>query len=170
MLNAEKLIVLDFGCKTEKCEGAIGVDIDPTVNPDVVHDFNVFPYPFKDNYADKIYAKHIIEHLDNPKKFIEEIYRILKPGGIVFIETPHFSNYVAYAEPQHKLFYSYFMFREIMSGVRKNIEVLQWKLTFYRTFRFVGVQALANKFPVEYERFWTYMFPAENIVLKFKKI
>ena len=48
MNNENKEIVLDLGCKNEKSSGAIGVDIDPSVNPDVVHDFNVFPYPFKD--------------------------------------------------------------------------------------------------------------------------
>ena len=41
MNNENKEIVLDLGCKNEKSSRAIGVDI----NPDVVHDFNAFPYP-----------------------------------------------------------------------------------------------------------------------------
>ena len=163
------MIIIDFGCKTEKVKGAIGVDIDPSVNPDIVHDFHKFPYPFQDNYADKIYAKHIIEHLNFPKMFVEEIFRILKPGGIAFIATPHFSNYVAYTDPQHKLYYSYFMFRGFIQRIKEQINIIDWKITFYKTFRFFGIQTLANKFPESYERFWTYLFPAENIILKFSK-
>lgn len=163
------MVVLDFGCKDRKILGAIGVDVDPAVNPDVLCNFHKFPYPFEDNYADEIYAKHIIEHLDHPKMFVEEIFRILKPGGVVFIETPHFSNYVAYADPQHKLYYSYFMFRRFIEKFKDQIDIIDYKMTFYKTFRFFGIQALANRFPENYERFWTYLFPAENIILKFAK-
>ena len=163
------MVILDFGCKMDKVEGAIGVDIDPSVKPDVLHDFNRFPYPFPEGHADRIYAKHIIEHLDDPRRFVEEIYRILKPGGIAWIETPHFSNYVAYAEPQHKLFYSYFMFKNLVTGLKDRITVAEWHLTFYKTFRFFGIAALANRDPENYERFWTYLFPAENVVFSFRK-
>lgn len=36
-----------------------------------------------------IYAKHIIEHLQNPLNFLKEIKRILKPGGRAVILTPN---------------------------------------------------------------------------------
>jgi len=36
-----------------------------------------------------IYAKHIIEHLQNPLNFLKEIKRILKPGGKAIISTPN---------------------------------------------------------------------------------
>ena len=163
-------VIIDFGCKMEKVAGAIGVDIDPATQADVIHDLNRFPYPFPGDHADKIYAKHIIEHLDHPREFIREVCRILKPGGTAFIETPHFSNYIAYAEPQHKLFFSYFMFRELTKGVSDKTHILRWKITFYKTFRFFGIQWLANRNPENYERFWTYLFPAENIIFEFSKL
>jgi len=162
-------MILDFGCRTEKIPGATGVDIDPDSDAEVIHDLNVCPFPFEDNSVDKIYAKHIIEHLDDPIMFIKEIWRILKPGGTVFIETPHFSNYVAFSEPQHKFFYSYFTFRNILDYSKKPFKILQWELTFYKTFRALGIKYLANKFPETYERFWTFMFPAENIKLLIEK-
>ena len=162
-------VIIDFGCKIGKMAGAIGVDIDPATQADVIHDLNRFPYPFPDNHADKIYAKHIIEHLDSPREFIEEIYRILKPGGLAWIETPHFSSHSAYADPEHKLYFSYFMFRELTKKLRPKIKIIEWKLTFYKTFRACGIQWLANKDPMHYERFWTYMFPAENVIFQFSK-
>ena len=162
-------IMIDLGCRTEKVPGTIGVDIDPSSDAEVIHDLNVFPYPFEDNYADAVYAKHIIEHLDHPAMFLTEIYRILKPGGTVFVETPHFSNYVAYAEPQHKLFYSYFMFRNLLNSAGVQFKPIKWELTFYKTFRMFGIKYLANKYPESYERFWTYMFPAENVKIELLK-
>jgi len=165
----DKKIIIDFGCKMDKITGAVGVDIDPATHADVIHDLNKFPYPFPDNHADKIYAKHIIEHLDHPRGFIGEVFRILKPGGTALIETPHFSNHCAYSEPEHKLFYSYFMFHELTNRLRDQIKITRWELTFYKTFRASGIQWLANKNPENYERFWTYMFPAENIIFEFSK-
>ncbi len=164
--NNEK--VLDLGCKNSKIPGAIGVDVCKDTQADVIHDLEVFPYPFETNSIDKIYTKHLIEHLNNPKGFLKEVHRILKSGGEIYIETPHFSNYVAYAEPEHKLYYSYFMFKNLISAGDFVIESIE--LTFYKTFRFFGIRFLANKFPEQYERFWTYLFPAECIIAKLKKI
>lgn len=44
--------------------------------------------PFEDNYFDYIVAGELIEHLDNPERFIEEAIRILKPKGWLVLSTP----------------------------------------------------------------------------------
>ena len=159
--------VLDIGCSKNKIPGTIGIDIDPQSDADIFHDLNIYPFPIDENSIDKVYAKHIIEHLDEPRGFLKEIYRILKPGGSAFVETPHFSCRVAYSEPQHKLFYSYFMFDELLKGL--DFKVLRQEITFFKIFRQSGIAWLANKFPDTYERFWTYLFPAENVILEVQK-
>jgi SAM-dependent methyltransferase len=158
---------LDIGCGNNKVPGAIYLDVDPNAHPDILHDLNVFPYPILDRSFDEIVAKHIIEHLDNPIGFMREIARILKPGGTVYIETPHFSSRVAYSEPQHKSFFSYFMFNSLIQGL--DLEVIEQRITFYKSFRACGISSLVNRFPDTYERFWTYMFPAENVILRARK-
>ena len=50
---------------------------------------NIFP----DNYFSFIHASHLIEHLNEPDKFIEELYRILKPGGYTALVTPNISGF-----------------------------------------------------------------------------
>ena len=40
-------IIIDLGCGMKKTPNSIGVDSNKSVNPDVVHDLNTFPYPFK---------------------------------------------------------------------------------------------------------------------------
>ncbi|HBD92872.1 MAG: hypothetical protein A2015_03490 [Spirochaetes bacterium GWF1_31_7] len=38
---------------------------------------------------DFIHFSHLIEHLNNPKDFIEKIYKLLKPDGFIVITTPN---------------------------------------------------------------------------------
>lgn len=47
------------------------------------------PLPFADNYFDLIWCSEVIEHLVNLHITIDEIQRILKPGGQVIITTPN---------------------------------------------------------------------------------
>ncbi|MDO8561745.1 MAG: methyltransferase domain-containing protein, partial [bacterium] len=81
--------------------GYINVDIRPSVKPEVLHDLNVFPYPFKDNSADIIKMSHILEHLEKPFKVMEELHRVLKPSGQLHIQVPHFSRGFTHAEHEH---------------------------------------------------------------------
>lgn len=159
--------ILDIGCGNNKIAGAIGLDIDPATKADMIWDLNKYPYPFDPASFDEIYAKHIIEHVDDPIAFVKEIRRITKPGGACFIETPHFSCYVCYSEPQHKRYCSYFMIDEILKKVPFRIK--KREITFFKIFRLVGIKYIANRFPRNYEKFWTYIFPAENIKIWLEK-
>lgn len=44
--------------------------------------------PYPDNYFDVIYSKSVIEHFYYPEKLVHEIYRVLKPGGLVITLVP----------------------------------------------------------------------------------
>ncbi|MDX2456310.1 MAG: class I SAM-dependent methyltransferase [Gammaproteobacteria bacterium] len=43
---------------------------------------------FPDASFDMVSARHLIEHLPDPNSFMDEIVRILKPGGYLYIRTP----------------------------------------------------------------------------------
>jgi ubiquinone/menaquinone biosynthesis C-methylase UbiE len=45
--------------------------------------------PFVNNCIERIVSSEVIEHLVEPQKFIEELYRILKPSGRIVISTPY---------------------------------------------------------------------------------
>ena len=56
---------------------------------------------FPDNYFDVIMTSEVFEHVARPYKAFQEIYRILKPGGIHVMTVPHHTiayNDVVYAE------------------------------------------------------------------------
>ena len=46
------------------------------------------PLPFRDASVDGVLASHILEHLRSPIAFLEEVHRVLKPGGILVIGLP----------------------------------------------------------------------------------
>lgn len=48
--------------------------------------------PFKDKTFDRIIATEILEHIPDDQKAISEMYRVLKPGGIVMVTVPN-KNY-----------------------------------------------------------------------------
>ena len=56
--------VLDLGSGIEKITGALRVD-NKEVEPDVIHDLNVFPYPFEDEQFEEVHLNNILLHLDD---------------------------------------------------------------------------------------------------------
>lgn len=44
--------------------------------------------PFDDNSFDFVYSSHVLEHIEDRKLAISEIFRVLKPGGIFFCAVP----------------------------------------------------------------------------------
>lgn len=45
--------------------------------------------PYKNNFFDVVFCIEVIEHLKNPSQLVDEIHRVLKPGGILVLTTPN---------------------------------------------------------------------------------
>ena len=55
--------------------------------------------PYDDSVFDVVYSKSVIEHFYYPERLVQEIYRVLKPGGIVITLCPDWEfNYRTYFE------------------------------------------------------------------------
>ncbi|RMF85345.1 MAG: class I SAM-dependent methyltransferase [Nitrospinota bacterium] len=68
----------------------IGVDlhVSPAARiPMVCADACALPFP--DEVFDTIYAFDVIEHVRNKTAFIDSLLRVLKPGGLLVLSTPH---------------------------------------------------------------------------------
>jgi 2-polyprenyl-6-hydroxyphenyl methylase/3-demethylubiquinone-9 3-methyltransferase len=48
---------------------------------------SAYSLPFKDESFDHVVCVDVIEHLENKKRAIQEIYRVLKPGGYFLFDT-----------------------------------------------------------------------------------
>lgn len=44
---------------------------------------------YPDNHFDVVTASEILEHVSNPQEVLHEIARILRPGGLLWLTTPH---------------------------------------------------------------------------------
>lgn len=98
--------ILDLGCGSRKTPTATGVDIDPKSQADVIHDLNVFPYPFEDNTFDEVVTNHVLEHLDDTLAVLNELHRITKNGGKIKLRVPHYTGVSAWGDLSHKRTFS----------------------------------------------------------------
>ena len=48
--------------------------------------------PFEDNSYDVIFCNHVLEHIPDDDKAMEELYRILKPNGMAILQIPQDLN------------------------------------------------------------------------------
>ena len=97
---------LNLGCGNKKIEGYIGVDIMKTNATDVIHNLDVFPYPFAPDSISEALMDNVLEHLSNPLGVLEEMYRICAPGAIIKIKVPYFKSNGAFTDITHKKFFS----------------------------------------------------------------
>lgn len=70
----------------------------------MVHDLGVAPYPFADASVDEVYSSHVVEHVPDLILFMNEVHRILKPGGEVEIRHPYAMSKRAFQDPTHVRF------------------------------------------------------------------
>ena len=80
---------LTIGCGDKIEEGYINLDKIALKGVDVVHDLDVFPYPFEGETFIEIKAIDVLEHVDDIAKVMEELWRIMKEGGLLYIRGPH---------------------------------------------------------------------------------
>lgn len=85
-------LVVDLGCGDQpykrflSCDTYVAVDIDFARRPMVVADAQSLP--FREGIADGVLCLEVIEHVPTPERVIAEIYRILKPGGLLLLTAP----------------------------------------------------------------------------------
>ena len=63
----------------------------PDYNPDIVGD--VHDLPFQDNSVDALLCIALLEHVEEPQRAVQEMYRVLKQGGFLFIYAPFLYYY-----------------------------------------------------------------------------
>lgn len=98
-----ELLKLDFGCGPNPREGFEGVDALP-FDGKVKHVLDLTTrWPWRDSSIAEANSSHFIEHLDSRGRchFVNELYRVLVPGGKCQIIAPHWASCRAYGDPTH---------------------------------------------------------------------
>ena len=154
--------ILDVGCGINKHPGAVGVDHNPASQADVICDLDHFPYPFRDDSFDELRAIHVIEHLADVIRSMEEFARLVRSGGSIHIETPHYTDFSSFCDPTHRWHLTSFSFRYFgenhggfgyYSPVRLREKKVRVKLL--ALWRWCGFEFAVNRFR-RFRRFWEY--------------
>ncbi len=160
--NVRQLPVIDVGCGLNKYPGAIGIDRNLNTRADVIADLDQYPFPFADSSFREVRAIHVIEHVSDVIRTVEEFHRLLEPGGQAVIVTPHYTDFSSFCDPTHRWhlnsfslkyfgedhggygYYSPAKFREIFVHVR-----------LLALWRYLGFEFLVNE-SRRFRRFWEF--------------
>jgi predicted SAM-dependent methyltransferase len=172
--------ILDIGCGKNKYRSkrsndiVIGIDSVKLPGVDKVVNLEKFPWPFKKDEFDIVVSNHVLEHLSDLIRTMEEIHRISKPGAIVRANIPYFASSGAFQDPTHKRFFTYRTFEYFTeeSGfnfyTKARFKINKRKMTFMVTRPNISkmFDPFMNYFPRFYERFFSRILPAEQLFVE----
>jgi SAM-dependent methyltransferase len=96
--QAEDALCLSIGGgPTRPHPALVNLNIGLFPNVDIVADAHQLPYA--DDTVDAIHCEAVLEHLHDPQRAVREMWRVLKPGGKMFVCTPFMQAYHGY--PHH---------------------------------------------------------------------
>jgi 2-polyprenyl-3-methyl-5-hydroxy-6-metoxy-1,4-benzoquinol methylase len=132
--------------------------------------------PLPDNIADAVISVETIEHLENPRAFVRELVRLVKPGGCVVITTPNQLSllslvtliakhrFSAFQDPQYPAHITALL--EIdLRRIAGECHLIDLTIQFSRHGRLVLT-------PWHYPKFLSYLFPrtlSDNVLLMGRK-
>jgi len=132
----KNLLLADFGCGDMPYRSVIepkvgkylGIDLE--MNPKAEHHIGFdSKTTLPDNYVDIVLSNQVLEHVDTPSGYLQEAYRILKPGGTIILTTHGYWFY-------HPTPNDYW--RWTSAGLRKTVEAEGFSIT-----SFTGIMGLA---------------------------
>ncbi|CAM8630830.1 AdoMet_MTases domain containing protein [Comamonadaceae bacterium] len=84
--GSDTLVLSVGGGPTRHRPNEITLNIEAFVNVDVVGDAH--DIPLHDNSVDTVICNAVLEHVRDPYKVASELMRVLKPGGMLYVEMP----------------------------------------------------------------------------------
>jgi uncharacterized protein YbaR (Trm112 family) len=92
----ERLVLSVGGGPTRHRPSEINLNLAPFPNVDVVADAHRLP--MVDGSIDTVICKAVLEHVESPQRVMAEIARVLRPGGLVYLDVPFL--FIDHAYPQ----------------------------------------------------------------------
>lgn len=157
---------LDIGCSigpyARYFPNRIALDIEPRANVDVVGDAHDL-HMFGDGELDCILCTEVLEHLHTPHQAINEMFRVLRPGGSLVLTT-------RFIFPLHNTPHDYYRFtRYGLEHLFRDFEILELRdevptlRTFAVLYQRVGLQAETLGFKA-FNLFWLLLAQVANRV------
>ncbi|HEX6887491.1 MAG TPA: class I SAM-dependent methyltransferase [Candidatus Nanopelagicales bacterium] len=94
-------VVVDLGCgATKQYASNLGLDLRPAPGVDAVADLSR-TLPLATGSVDVVFAVHLLEHLADFLPLVDEVHRVLRPGGVLHVMSPWWGHVNAVADPTH---------------------------------------------------------------------
>lgn len=122
---------LNLGAGNRTLPGYLSVDIAPPA--DVIVDLSKYPWPWPDSSISEVFAHEVLEHLPSKRDSMNELWRILVPGGLADIWVPTIRGVGACCDPTHLTFWSAGDFEYYQKG--------NWARERFRSSEYYGVKA-----------------------------
>lgn len=95
-------VVIELGCGPRKrYADSIGVDVIDSDAVDLLGDAVEVQRAFPEGSARLVTSSHFLEHVRDPGAMLDEMSRLLAPGGEIEIIVPHFANPYYHSDPTH---------------------------------------------------------------------
>lgn len=108
---------LNLGAGEDVQPNAHNVDIVALDGIDEQVDLNSYPWPWETNAWDRVVARHVLEHVDQPMQAIGEVCRILRPDGVFDLWYP--IGHTRFEDPTHTHYWNWNT-AETLAGERKH--------------------------------------------------
>lgn len=103
--SVDRLLILDLGSGTNPnlMDGMDIIHLDMAEGPhvEIVANLNN-GIPVPSNIFDRVLAVDVLEHVNNVIFVMDEIHRVLKPDGVVFVRGPVFGSPNHVTDPTHQ--------------------------------------------------------------------
>lgn len=104
---------------------------------------NIYELPFEDNSFDAAFSHAVLEHLQEPTKALLELFRVLKPGGVLGVRTPDWGGFlIAPSTPELDQAIEYYKVLQQQNG--GNPYVGRHLRALLREAGFTGIKASAS--------------------------
>jgi SAM-dependent methyltransferase len=183
-------VSIELGCGPAKRDPAsVGIDALDFPCVDVVGDLFEVLAAIPAATVSRCYSSHLLEHVDDLNRLVDEIERVLQPGGTMTATVPHFSNPYFFSDPTHSRAFGLYTMSYLSAdrllrrkvplyGRTPRLELLAVHLGFTSPFplrrvvkRLVGPLFNAGRVTQEFwEENLCYLFPCYEITYTLKRL
>lgn len=174
---------LNLGCGKDIRKEYVNLDSIKLPGVDVIHDIEKFPWPFEDNTFNEVIANHVLEHIADLVKTMEEMHRVCAVDAIIKIRVPYFASPIYHTDPTHKRKFTYNTFEYFTKKSdyayysKARFEVIGRRILFFSTGAHflkskysLPLDVIITRFHLIYERFFSYLLPASELHVLLKVI
>lgn len=132
---------IDFGAS--QVERAKQIAVDKRVQNATFQSADCYELPFADQSFDRVFSHAMMEHLADPCRAVREMFRVLKPGGVVGLCSPDWGGFVL-APPSKALSDAIDAYKVLQSENGGDVQVGRKLGLYMEACGFIGIQMTAR--------------------------